>query len=199
MMLAASRITTTAGQTVSCGRGTQRARWNAAASGQRRFGEGLNARCNTRRSRRGTPDHSAWPGSVPEVHGRPLTDSYSTVATANRSVAGGLAASRIGRPASRMMVPGVIGPCAVPRACAVSIVDNSARQICVASRIDSGPDRSRAARVWRTGVEGALICSRIYDKKAAPAGLRRSRFSSGPTDYWTLIEIFMPSVRCGVQ
>jgi hypothetical protein len=75
MIAAAKAMTTIAGQIVSRGLGTHRARWNAAAFGQRRSGDVLSALRNARRSRRGMPDQSADSGFMAGVQLRPLTAS----------------------------------------------------------------------------------------------------------------------------
>src|SRR6267378_3094259 len=61
-------------------------------------------------------------------------------------------------------------PYPVPRACARSIADSNARQICVASRTESGPERSRAARVPRV----AFIAAQNLKHDSGP-GSRRGR------------------------
>src|SRR3989441_9654013 len=59
MIAAAKAMTSIAGQIVSRGLGTHRARWNAAAFGQRRSGDVLSALRSVRRSRRRSEEHTS--------------------------------------------------------------------------------------------------------------------------------------------
>src|SRR3989440_12522188 len=70
------------------------------------------------------------------------------------------------------MVLGVMAPPPnpAPRACALSIAVSKARQICVASRTEIGPERSRAASVSPV----AFIGAQNLNQESGP-GIRRGR------------------------